>query len=134
MAGTLIINNVGNPLAGGDAIPLFSASSYSGGFATIIPATPGAGLAWNTSTLATDGTLRVIATVNPNPTNLVYSISNGQITFSWPSDHTGWTLQSQTNGLLGTWFDVPGSASANQIIIPIDPARTDVFYRLVLHQ
>ena len=42
MGGTLVINNVGNPLAGGDAIQLFSASSgYSGSFDNIIPATPG---------------------------------------------------------------------------------------------
>ena len=134
MAGTLVVNNVGGGLAANDAIPLFSAGSYSGGFTTIIPATPGAGLAWNTSTLATDGTLRVAIGVNPNPTNLVVSVSGNQLTFSWPGDHTGWTLQSQTNSVLGAWFDVPGSSSVSQITITVDPANKDVFYRLVLHQ
>src|SRR5262249_27170177 len=59
IGGTLVVNIVGNPLAGGDAIPLFSAGSYSGGFASFNPITPGPGLIWNTSTLLTDGTLRV---------------------------------------------------------------------------
>jgi autotransporter-associated beta strand protein len=133
IGGTLVVNSVGNPLAGGDAIPLFSAGSYSGGFANIVPSTPGAGLAWNTSTLLSDGTLRVSSNANPNPTNLIVSVSGNQLTFSWPGDHTGWTLQSQTNSLLGTWFDVPGSASTNQITIPVDLAKPDVFYRMILH-
>jgi autotransporter-associated beta strand protein len=133
MAGTLVVNSVGNALAAGDAIPLFSALNYSGGFATITPSIPGTGLAWNTSTLTTDGTLRVAIGVNPIPTNIVISASSGQLTFSWPSDHTGWTLQAQTNGFSGTWFDVPGSAATNQIFTPIDRANHDVFYRLILH-
>ena len=133
MAGTLVINSVGNPLAGGDAIQLFSAGSYTGGFNTIIPATPGPNLLWNTSTLTTDGTLRVASNTNPNPTNLVVSVSGNQLTFSWPSDHTGWTLQTQTNSLFGPWFDIPGSSTTNQITIPIDRTKLDVFYRMVLH-
>jgi autotransporter-associated beta strand protein len=133
IGGTLVVNSVGNPLAGGDAIPLFSAGSYTGIFANIVPPTPGAGLVWNFSTLLSDGTLRVSSNANPNPTNLIVSVSGNQLTFSWPGDHTGWTLQSQTNSLLGTWFDVPGSASTNQITIPVDLAKPDVFYRMILH-
>jgi fibronectin-binding autotransporter adhesin len=56
MGGALVITNIGNALAGGDAIPLFSASSYSGSFSSIVPSTPGPGLAWNTNTRASDGT------------------------------------------------------------------------------
>src|SRR5205823_2353864 len=85
MAGTLVVNNVGNALSGGDAIQLFSASSYSGGFANIIPSTPGTGLTWNTSTLTTDGNLRVAGGVNPSPTNIVTSVSGTQLTLSWPN-------------------------------------------------
>ena len=76
----------------------------------------------------------VVLGVNSTPTNLVTSVSGGHITLSWPADHTGWTLQAQTNSLstgLGTnWVDVSGSSATNQVIQPIDPANPAVFYRL----
>ena len=135
IAGTLILNVSGNPLVGGDAIPLFSAGSYSGGYSAIFPTTPGNNLVWNTSTLATDGTLRVASLTNPQPTNIVVSASGGQMGFSWPADHTGWTLQVQTNTVLGSnWFDVTGSSSTNKVFVPIDPAAKVIFYRMILRQ
>jgi hypothetical protein len=135
IGGTLVVNSVGNPLSGGDAIPLFTAGSYGGGFANITPPTPGPGLTWNTSTLLTDGTLRVNSTANPQPTNIVISASGGQLSFSWPSDHTGWTLQVQSNNLVGgTWVDVPGSSTTNLLFIPINPNLRAAFYRMILRQ
>jgi autotransporter-associated beta strand protein len=136
MGGTLVINNLGNALAGGDAIPLFGATTiYSGSFASIVPSTPGTGLAWNTNTLASDGTLRVLATVNLNRTNIVTQLSGNQLTLSWPADHTGWRLQAQTNvlsvGLRTNWVDVTGANTTNQVIVPMNPANGSVFFRMV---
>jgi fibronectin-binding autotransporter adhesin len=138
MGGNLVINNVGKPLAGGDAIRLFTASSgYTGGFDSILPATPGANLAWDTTTLTSDGTLRVISLGPPStPTNLVYLVSANQLTLSWPANYVGWLLQAQTNapglGLTPTWYDVPGSATTNQVIMPLDATKGSVFYRMIL--
>jgi hypothetical protein len=28
------------------------------------------------------------------------------------------------------WFSVPGSAATNQVTLPVDAAKTNVFYRL----
>ena len=126
MSGTLVINNVGNPLAAGDAIQLFSASSgYSISFANVIPATPGSGLAWDYSTLNSDGKLRVASSGPPSsPTNIVYPVSANQLTLSWPAGYIGWTLQGQTNnpgaGLTTNWHDVPGSTATNEFIMPIE--------------
>jgi len=57
--------------------------------------------------------------VNATPTNIVTSVSGNQLTLMWPLDHTGWTLQSQTNsaavGLGATWYDVTGSTATNQM-------------------
>jgi autotransporter-associated beta strand protein len=133
--GTLVVNATGNPLAGGDAIQLFSSlGTYGGSFNTIIPSTPGTGLAWDSSTIGTDGTLRVISNGPAlNATNIVWTASGHSLTLSWPSDHTGWTLQAQTNSLTGAWFTVPGSSSTNLLIIPIDPANIEVFYRMILN-
>jgi fibronectin type 3 domain-containing protein len=75
-------------------------------------------------------TLVIVNSINTTPTNIVSSVSGDQLTLSWPADHTGWTLQAQTNSLTGTWYDVEGSAATNQIIITIDPANPAVFYRM----
>jgi hypothetical protein len=76
----------------------------------------------------------VVVGVNTTPTNIVTSVSGNHLTISWPADHTGWTLQSQTNssstGISATWSDVGGSATTNQMIMTIDPANPAVFYRL----
>ncbi|HUC85535.1 MAG TPA: hypothetical protein VL970_10115, partial [Candidatus Acidoferrales bacterium] len=56
--GTLeLVNISGSPLALGDSFQVFNAASYSGAFASIIPSTPGAGLAWHLS----DGQISVVA-------------------------------------------------------------------------
>jgi hypothetical protein len=73
--------------------------------------------------------------VNTNPTQIGFSLSQGQLVLSWPADHTGWTLQSQTDSLSGgigaNWVNVPGSTATNQIIISVNAANGCVFYRLV---
>lgn len=57
--GTLIMENLGAPLAAGDNGKFFDAGSYAGAFASISPATPGAGLTWDVSALTTDGRIKV---------------------------------------------------------------------------
>ena len=133
--GTLKINLSGESLVAGDNFKIFAATSYAGAFTNFIPATPGTGLAWDASTLTTDGILRVVATVASNPTNITFSVTDGNtLELSWPLDHLGWTLQTQTNanttGLSTNWFDVPGSTLTNISVQPIDRARGNVFFRL----
>jgi autotransporter-associated beta strand protein len=133
--GTLKLDLHGEPLAGGDAVKLFNATTYSSAFAAIVPPLPGTGLLWNTSTFAADGTLRVVSAVKPTPTNMVNVISGNSLSLSWPADHIGWRLQSQTNTLtvgLGTnWVDVTGANLTNQVTVPINPANGSVFFRMV---
>jgi hypothetical protein len=72
-------------------------------------------------------------TVTPvlTPTNILFSLSGTKLTLSWPYNWTGWQLQMQTNGLASTnWINVGGSAGTNQVVIPINPALPNVFYRL----
>ena len=75
-------------------------------------------------------TLVVGSGVNPSRTNIVMNVSGNQLTLTWPADHTGWTLQSQTNGLTGTWYDVAGSTTTHQMILTINPTNPAVFYRM----
>jgi autotransporter-associated beta strand protein len=83
--GVLSLVNIDGPLAAGNSFKLFNASSYAGSFSSIAPASPGLGLAWNTSQLNVSGTLAVMA-VSPAPVigsvafsagNLVLTGSNG---------------------------------------------------------
>src|SRR5262249_20645458 len=83
--GTLTLTNISlSPLQAGNSFLLFSAASYAGAFAAFVPATPGAGLVWNTNNLAVNGVLSVsgaalprFTTVIPSGTNLVFNGTNG---------------------------------------------------------
>lgn len=135
--GTLNVNNLGGSFAGGDKFTLFSAGDHLGAFSSVnLPVLP-SGMTWSNS-LAVDGSIQVVATVNTNPTNITSSVSGNTLTLSWPSDHTGWRLQAQTNSAAaglnpnaGAWFTVPGSTSVNTESFTMDPAQGTVFYRLV---
>ena len=134
----LTVANIGSTnLAAGDTFTLFSAP-VSGGFSTVtLPALPGANLYW-TNNLAVNGSIAVVSvfTVNTNSTNIVFTANAGVLTLAWPQDHTGWTLQVQTNtssvGLGTNWDDVPGSAATNTVSLPVNVNNGAVFYRLKL--
>jgi len=139
LGGVLNVTNLSGNLAATDTFSLFTAAAgISGAFSAIVPATPGSGLGWNTNTLVTDGILRIVATVNTNPTNLTATVAGNVLTLFWPADHTGWRLLVQTNNLasgisLNTndWVTVPGSAGINQTNFTVDPTKPTEFYRLV---
>jgi fibronectin-binding autotransporter adhesin len=82
--GTLSLVNIDSPLTNGVTFKLFSASSYSGSFATITPPTPGAGQTWDISALGTSGTIKVVtaaplgfASTKLSGTNVIFSGSGG---------------------------------------------------------
>jgi hypothetical protein len=64
-----------------------------------------------------------------------FAASGGQMQFAWPQDHTGWSLQAQTNslgaGLGKNWVTVPNSKTTNQMTLPMDLTSGCIFFRLV---
>ncbi|HEX7655100.1 MAG TPA: autotransporter-associated beta strand repeat-containing protein, partial [Verrucomicrobiae bacterium] len=134
---TLTVNNLSTtPLAGGDTFTLFS-GPVSGSFSTVtLPTLASTNLYW-TNNLAVNGSISVVApvTVNTSSTNVMATISGNTLTLAWPSDHKGWHLQVQTNGLsggLGTnWITIPGSDTVTSTNIQINPANGSVFFRMV---
>jgi hypothetical protein len=71
--GTLVLTNISvTPLAAGNSFQLFNASAFNGSFAAISPATPGAGLAWNTNGLSA-GVLSVVSSAAPQVTGITVS-------------------------------------------------------------
>ena len=84
----------------------------------------------STNSVPADGRPTSSAPVAMNAT-----CASGWLQISWPTDHTGWQLQSQTNNLtngLGTnWVNVAGSTQTNQMTDPLNSANGSVFFRLV---
>jgi hypothetical protein len=133
--GTLRINNVGaTPFADGMVINALAPLGSLFGIYTnrvfdgtlnqvpvMDPPSPGLGLQWDLSDFAGWGAVRVVGGLATNPVPLVVSHDGTNVTFSWPSSHTGWELQSQSNPLdigLGTnWTVVSGSTATNEITL-----------------
>ena len=122
--GTLTITDLSGGLSAGDSFGVFSASSRTGDFASIV-GSPGANLAWNFN--PTNGVLSVVS-AGVNPPTLLFSVATNTLTLSWAEP--GFKLQSQTNssGIGTNWFDYPDSS--NPVNVAIDPANPSVFFRL----
>jgi autotransporter-associated beta strand protein len=136
--GILTVTNLGPDLVTNDKFQLFS--SAVSGFATVnLPAKNSTGTVtyqWQND-LGKDGSITLLSGgsgVNTTPTNIVFSVSGDNLTISWPADHLGWTLQTQTNslgaGLGDNWVDVPGSTTTTSLVVPINPDNGSVFFRM----
>ena len=131
--GTLnLVNISGAPYVAGNSFQLFSGTSYSNSFASIVPATPGAGLAWDTSQLNSLGFLNVVNATHPvisstavSGGNLIFSGSGGSAngtyyvltTTSLTNALSNWTVVSTNT------FDAGGNFSVTNAINPANPQR-----------
>ena len=136
---TVSVTNVGPRLQAGDVFQLFptGTSGFTSSSLQTTDALHNAVYTWN-NTVATDGKVTVASVgyiVNPSPVSVTHSLTGTNLTLSWPADHTGWTLQAQTNaiskGLGANWATVGGSTSTNQIVIPIIKTNGSVLFRMV---
>jgi autotransporter-associated beta strand protein len=130
--GTVVVTNLGaTALATGDKFQLFNKAMTGGGTMAIT----GGGMSWS-NRLALDGSIVVLGglapTIPTTPTNVVYTVSGGNLTLSWPDSYIGWDLQSNSVSVASTsmWFTVTGSAATNRMILPVDTTKTNVFYRM----
>jgi fibronectin-binding autotransporter adhesin len=137
--GTLSLQNIsGAPFNVGDTFHIFSAVGYSGSFTGgITPATPGSGLAWDTTQLLSGGTISVV-TGSSQPilsaplisgTNFIFSGSNG------PVGHNYVVLTStKLAAPLANWVPVLtnafGSDGSFHVTNGINPAAGRDFYLL----
>ena len=66
---------------------------------------------------------------------LTYGMVGGMFQISWPADHLGWLLQSQTNtlsvGLSTNWVTIPGSGATNVFRFSNDGNSDAVFFRAI---
>lgn len=133
---TLNVTNIGATLRSGDSFQLFT--NGVSGFTVNLPATDASGLINYTwaNTIASNGKITLTSGLSTNAPTLANVVSGNTLDLSWPVDHTGWTLQVQTNtltvGLSNNWLPVAGSTATNHMIMPLNPANPAVFYRLTL--
>ena len=131
---SLVLTNLG--VETGAKFQLFN---HAVSFATVVLPTLSGTNTW-VNNLAVDGSITLVAPplVNTTPTNVITSFSNGVLSLSWPLDHVGWRLLSQTanlaNGVSSNtndWTTVTGSAATNAVNITVDPTKPGGYYRLV---
>jgi autotransporter-associated beta strand protein len=134
LGGTLKLILSGQALTPGDTITVVSASGFLGGaFADIQPA-PAPGLIWDTSTVASDGILRIAGTGVPTIGTVALSSSGNAIIFSGTGGVTNgsFSVLTSTNvaAPLTTWitnqtgsFDANGNFSVTNAIVPGTPSK-----------
>jgi autotransporter-associated beta strand protein len=129
--GTLVVSNISaTAYTNHQVIKLFNAASYAGAFSSII--VPGTSSV-DSSGLLSNGSI-MVSTLPSTPTNITFSVVGGgtQLQLAWPASYTGWLLMGQTNapgvGISTNWYTVPGSASVNQMTIPL--TNGSAFFRL----
>ena len=128
-AGVVNVTNLGAAFQAGDTFTLFNKALTNGNAMTITGG--GASVTW-TNKLAINGTISVLSVTSTTPTNITSSVSGNNLTLSWPSSHLSWTLQSNIVGVTSSanWFPVAGSTATNSMTFTINPARSNVFYRM----
>ncbi len=139
----LVGNNFGGTLFN-------SGLNTTNSLSVINPSVPSSGLAWDLSQLIGGGVIG-IKTIATTGTNLVFNtaltqtistnvppVTNNVIVvgLSWPTDHTGWTLQQQQNtldvGLSTNWTSLTVSQFTNNLVLTnAVTTNTAVFYRMV---
>jgi hypothetical protein len=136
--GTVSLGVMGSALSVGE-FPLISytgsiaGSGYSAFTLASLPASVSGYLSNDTANASVDLVItNAPVVINPNPTNIVVSLSGQQLTLTWPANHTGWLLQSNSVSLLSNaWVTVTGSSGTNQVTFPVDTTKTAVYYRLM---
>ncbi len=99
--------------------------SWSGGVQQVLTATNGQ------LTVTVPPISAILLTPILAPPAITFSANGNQLTLNWPTNYSGWLLQSNSIGLTTTnWIAVPGSSNTNRLQIPIDPGQANVFYRL----
>jgi len=112
----------------------FAVTNQVAGFVTNgVTAAPGV---YNSTTAAPyitgPGSLLVPSLIATNPTNITLSVTGTTLNLSWPADHLGWMVQSNSVNLAvpADWQDISNTVSATNYSITIDASQTNVFYRL----
>ena len=138
--GTLNLVNVNAaPLAAGDTFQIFNAGNLTGSFASITPATPGAGLAWNTCQLSS-GIISVVSSGASQPAINNVVVSSGNLIFSGTNGTAGGNYYVLTStdvaAPLSSWTSIAtntfGPGGVFSVTNAINPGTPKRFYVIQL--
>jgi autotransporter-associated beta strand protein len=132
LGGTLQVTSSGEALAAGDTFDLFEAASVIGSFSaySLPPLAPG--LAWDLSSLATNGRLTVVEAGAPQ---LGYSVMGTNLELRWNSYYgLDYVVETATNlAEPAVWLPVstnPGTGGTMSFTAGIDPMQPWRFFRM----
>jgi hypothetical protein len=131
-----LVNISGSPQVAGNSFQVFSAVNYTGSFTNLTPATPGPGLAWDTSQL-NSGIVKVVVGASQPVINST-KVSGGNLIFSGSGGTAlgSYSVLTATNIAtpLSSWTIVTSGAfdgtGAFSFTNPISPAIPQQFYLL----
>jgi fibronectin-binding autotransporter adhesin len=137
-SGTINLGITGTGFTVGQHVLIKYTGSIGGsGFAalnlTSLPAGVTATLSNNTANASVDLVVTAAPVlINPNPGTILANVAGATLSLGWPTN-SGWILQTNAVSVAAPsqWFAYHGSASVTNVNLTIDPAKTNVFFRLV---
>ena len=133
--GTLTVTNLSGTPAAGDKYILFTASSYSGTFASVTLPALTTGLKWDTSGLAVDGSIQVgfDPTISGQPANKSVGIGVSA-TFTVtaagiPAPACQWQVSTDSGG---TWNNISGATANSYATPPVVSGDNNKQFRCVV--
>ncbi len=117
----------GAPLASGK----YTYAQLAAAYPAFFPATWTGQTGVETSTTAS-GSITIGVPTASYPTNMTLSVNGNTLSLRWPGTHLGWIAQSNSVNVANPnlWFDISNSQSGTNLVIIINPATTNVYYRL----
>lgn len=134
--GTLLVTNLGGPLAAGDTFRLISAGASAGAFAAMHLPPLVYGLMWNTTAFATNGSVAVVPV--PPPQLGALTVLPNQMVSLTATGVVGETYLLEGAADLAppvVWEPIVSTLATNATFTLVDPAATNLsrrFYRLRL--
>jgi hypothetical protein len=118
------LSSTNNFMLGG--APISTNGSWTGGVQAVLSATNGQ-LTVNVPPISAVLLNPVVA----SPA-IAFSASGNQLILNWPTNYTGWLLQSNSVGAANnSWYNVPGSTNTNRWSVTVQSGQTNVYYRLL---
>ena len=136
--GVLVVNNLSGTLAANDTFKLFDAAIYTGNFASSNLPALGVGLAWDTTGLTNNGTIKVTGTVAASPQISSVSLSGTDLILTGTGGTAGADYYVLTSISLAQPLANWTSIATNQFTLggnfnftnALNPAKPVLFYIL----
>lgn len=133
-AGTLTVNNIGDPLQAGDTFHLFSGTINGTFIVTNLPALSSTNLFWDTS-LLNSGIIKVGSNFAPTPVITSPSVNGTNFTLQVTSSQSGFNYVLLATPALvpATWTPVEtnsGTGGTLNFTVPITPDNPTQFFRI----